>query len=156
MLRPFLVAFAAVLVALGGSSASAAQPVLVVYPFAVNGATPDGLGAQISDHVAAEMIALGGVTIVRGAVGAKPADYRTQARAAGAEVYYSGSIVPVGARYSAIEQLVSTHSGLILWSTTMQFQSADDVTGEGARIRAELLRGTTPPPAPQQPVQPTP
>ena len=91
------------------------------------------------------MTALGGIKIVHGKAGTKPTDYRTVAREAGAELYFSGSIVPVFNRYAAIENLVSTRSGTVMWSTTIQFRSVDDVVGEGDHVRAQLLHGVAPP-----------
>jgi TolB-like protein len=123
----------------------AAAHVLVVYPFTVSESMADDTGVRLIEKIAAEITALGGITVVRGG-DTKPVDYRSFARAAGAEVYYSGSIVPVGAGYSAIEQLVSTRSGTVMWSTTMQFRSVADVVGEGAHVHDELLRGEASPP----------
>jgi TolB-like protein len=125
----------------------AATHTLVVYPFSVTGATPAELGTEISDQIASEVGALGGISVVKGAAGAKPADYRAAAQAAGAEYYFSGSIAPVFNRYSAIEQLVSTRTGTVMWGVTIQFRTLADITGEGRRVHDELVRGdATPPP----------
>jgi hypothetical protein len=128
--------------------AGAAAPVLVVYPFAVNGSAPDDLGVQLANQIAAEIAALGGIKIVRGAASAKPADYRAAARTSGAEVYLSGSIQPVfGTSYSVIEQLVSTQTGLVRWSVTTHFRTLADLSGDGGRVRDVMLAGEpTPPP----------
>jgi TolB-like protein len=147
MLRRLFVVLASLLVPLCALPSAAATPTLVVYSFAVNGAMPDDLGSQLSDKIAAEIKALGGVNVIRGAASAKPADYRAAAQAAGADVYFSGSIVPVFNQYSAIETLVSTHSGTVVWSVSIQFRTAADVIGEGARVRDELYRGAPKPPA---------
>ena len=147
MLRRLFVVLAGLLVPLCGLPSAAATRTLVVYPFAVNGAAPADLGSQLADRIAAEIAALGGVQVVHGPASAKPADYRSAARAAGADVYFSGSIVPVFNSYSAIENLVSTRSGTVLWSVTIHFRTLADVVGEGSRVRAELFRGeATPPP----------
>lgn len=146
MLRRLFVLLA-VLVPFCALPAGAAAPVLVVYPFAVYGSAPEDLGARLADQIAAEITALGGVKIVRGAASAKPADYRTAARAGGAEVYLSGSIVPVfGTSFSVIEQLVSTQTGLVRWSVTTHFRTLADLNGDGGRLRDVLLAGQPPPP----------
>jgi hypothetical protein len=139
MLRRLLVALALLVVPLAALPLSAAPPVLVVYPFAVNGSAPADLGSRISAKIAAEVTALGGVSVQLGADTAKPADYRAAARAAGADLYFSGSILPVGTNFSAIENLVSTHSGTVIWSSMFQFRNVDDVAGQGAQVRAELI-----------------
>jgi TolB-like protein len=146
MLRRLFVVLASLLVPLAVMPAGAANRMLVVYPFAVNGATPEGMGTQVTDKIAGEITALGGINVVRGSATANPADYRTAARAAGADVYFSGSIVPVGAGYSAIEHLVSTRSGTVVWAATVSFRSLADVTGQGTRVHDELLRGEPSPP----------
>ena len=127
--------------------ARAADPVLVIYAFNQAEGTPENAGAAVADKIAGEIRVLGGVTIVRPPNTTKPSDYRSVARAAGADFFVFGSMVPVGTGYSAIEQIVTTRGGTVKWSVTMQFKSVSDVQGEGARIRDEILRGATPPPA---------
>ncbi len=146
MLRRLFCVLAGLLVPLWALPSSAALPVLVIYPFAVSGTAPDDLGIRLANQIAAEITALGGVTVVRGAPGLKPAEYRVAARSAGADVYFSGSIVPVfGTSFSVIEQLVSTQTGLVEWSVTTHFRTLDDVSGEGSRVRDELLHNVATP-----------
>jgi hypothetical protein len=145
MLRRLLTALAVAVALFVALPSTAATPVLVIYPFATSGTAPEDIGERLSARIAAEIKALGGITVVIGAPSAKPADYRSAARAAGADVYFSGSIVPVGPSYSAIEQLVSTHSGVVEWSSSLQFRAVDDVAGQGARVRDELLRSLATP-----------
>jgi TolB-like protein len=145
MLRRLLVALALLVVPLAALPLSAAPPVLVVYPFAVSGTAPDDLGSRVSAKIAAEMTALGGVHVELGAATAKPADYRAAARTAGADLYFSGSILPVGTGFSAIESLVSTHSGTVIWSRMFQFRNVDDIAGQGAQVRDELMNDTATP-----------
>jgi TolB-like protein len=147
MLRRLFAVPAALLVLLCAIPSLAATRTLVVYPFAVSGTAPEELGKQVSDQIAAEIGELGGITIVHGAASAKPADYRAAAKALGADYYFSGSIAPVFNRYSAIEQLVSTRSGTVMWGVSIQFRTVADIAGEGRRIHDELVRGdATPPP----------
>ena len=143
MLRRLLTGLAVAVALFAALPSTAANPVLVIYPFAINGTAPEDLGEQVSAKIAAEIKALGGITVVMGAPSAKPADYRSAARAAGADLYLSGSIVPIGpTRYSAIEQLVSTHSGLVQWSVSLQFRAVDDIAAQGAVVRDQLVRSS--------------
>jgi hypothetical protein len=144
MLRRLLTALAVAAALFVALPSIAATPVLVIYPFATNGTAPEDLGVRLSAKIGAEIKALGGITVEIGAT-AKPADYRAAARAAGADVYFSGSIVPVAGSYSAIEQLVSTRSGVVEWSSSLQFRAVDDVSNQGARVREELLRSLATP-----------
>jgi TolB-like protein len=134
----------------------AADPILVVFPFAQNEGIGAGLGAAVVDKIATELTAAGGVTVVRGSLTAKPAQYRALARAAGADFYLSGSIAAVGVSYSAIEQLVTTGAGIAMFSTTFAFHTVDDVHGEGEKIRDAVVAGTKHLTVPQQPPQPSP
>jgi TolB-like protein len=146
MLRLLCAMFVALLI-VPAAPARAAERVLVVFPFAVRESIPEIDGAAITDRIAAEITALGGLKVVRGATSA-PGDYRAQARAAGADLYFTGIVAAIGNTYSAIEQLVTTRGGTVVWSTTMNFRSVADIRGEGARVHDEVLRGATPPPAP--------
>jgi hypothetical protein len=147
MLRRLFVVLATLLVPFCALPSSAASPVLVVYPFVVNSSVPEELGVQVPNQIAAEITALGGVKIVRGAASAKPVDYRTAARAAGADLYFSGSITAVfGTSYSVIEQLVSTQNGLVRWSVNTHFRTLDDIRGDGGRVREVMLSGEPSPP----------
>ena len=107
MLRRLALVLAVLVVPLAALPSGAATQVLVVYPFAVSGSASPDLGVQLSAKIAAEITALGGIKVVLGAASTKPADYRSAAQAAGADLYFSGSIQPVFTSYSAIEQLVS-------------------------------------------------
>jgi TolB-like protein len=153
MKRVFPVALACLIAGLLFAPASAAAPILVVYPLAIAGSVPAAMGQAFADRVATEVTAAGGISVVHGDTAAKPAEYRTAAKAAGATVYFSGSIAPVGSRFAAIEQLVSTKGGIVVWSQTIQFQTLADLNGEGTRIRDTLLHNSPAEPA-QQPVQP--
>jgi hypothetical protein len=156
MLRRLFVVLVAVLAPCVVLPASAANRTLVVYPFSVNGTVPEELGTQMTDKIAGEITSLGGIDVVRGAASAKPAEYQAAARAAGADVYFSGSIVPVGTAYSAIERLVSTRSGTVVWAVTTTFRSLADVIGQGSRVRDELLRGEASPPPVASAASPSP
>jgi len=145
MLRRLLVALAVLVVPLTALPSSAAPPVLVVYPFAVTGKAPDDLGSRVSAKIAAEVTAIGGVRVELGAATAKPADYRAAARTAGADLYFSGSILPVGTNFSAIENLVSTRSGTVIWSKMFQFRNVDDIAGQGTQVRDALMNQSATP-----------
>ncbi len=146
MLRRLALVLAVLIVPLAAlPSGAASQQVLVVYPFAVSGSAAPELGAQLSAKIAAEITQLGGIKVEIGSPATKPSDYRSAAQAAGAEQYFTGSIQPVFTSYSAIEQLVSTRSGVVLWSVMFQFRSVDDVVGQGARVRDVLFAAAATP-----------
>ena len=148
MLRSLCAVLAGLLVLSAAVQVRAADRILVVFPFTVSPSITDVNGADISDRIAAELIASGnGLTVIKGSKTSKPADYRVEARDTGADVYFTGSVTGIGTSYSAIEQLVTTHGGTVIWSGTINFRSVSDIRGEGSRIRDEVMRGATPPPA---------
>jgi hypothetical protein len=127
----------------GLPGAAATLPSLVIYPFAVNGSnSPPDLGSALADQIAAEVTALGGVTVIHG--NAKPEDYRSAARAAGADAYLTGAIVRVGSSYSAIEQLVRTGNGILIASQSIHFNSLAEAAGAGGYIRDQLAQRPAP------------
>jgi TolB-like protein len=146
MLRSLSVSLSVLLALALPAPVRAADRILVVFPFTVSASTPEISGADISDRIAAEITALGGLTVIKGSKTSKPTEYRTEARDTGADYYYTGSVTGIGSSYSAIEQLVTTRGGTVIWSTTMTFHAVSDIRGEGARIRDEVLRGATPRP----------
>jgi hypothetical protein len=146
MLRRLALVFAVLLVPWAAlPSGAAPQQVLVVYPFAVTGSAAPELGVQLSAKIAAEITQLGGVKVVIGSASTKPADYRSDAQKLGADLYFTGSIQPVFTSYSAIEQLVSTRSGVVAWSVMFQFRDIDDVVGQGSRVRDVLFAAAATP-----------
>ena len=111
---------------------------LAVYDFTTSGSVSASLGGQFADALASEIGAGGGVAVIRGAPMA-PAGFRADAKAHDAEYFLIGAIAPLGTRYSVIEQLVRTRTGLLVWSGTLQAGSAADLHGQGAQIRQVLL-----------------
>jgi hypothetical protein len=145
MLRSLL-AVLVVLALLPQVARAAVAPVLAVDSFATGTGVAASVGVQFADAIAGEARDAGGVIVVRGAANLTPAQLRSAARALNADDYLIGSIAPVGNAYSVLVQLVSTRSGLLTWSTTVQVASAADLHGIGAQVRQLLLdqsgRGT--------------
>jgi hypothetical protein len=143
-LRALLAGLLLPLCALPGAAAT--LPSLVIYPFAVDGSTtPPDLGSALANQIAAEVTALGGVTVIHG--DAKPDDYRRAARAAGADAYLTGAIVRVGSSYSAIEQLVRSGNGIVISSQSIHFSSLAGAAGAGQYIHDQLAQRPSPPSA---------
>ncbi len=132
---------ACIAVGLGAAAAARADdaPKLAVYGFAVNGSAPAGLGAQCADAIGAQIRTAGGVDVLRGAATLMPSQYREDARAKSADFFLIGAIAPVGNRFSVIEQLVRTRTGLLAWSSTLQVTDVAELNGQGALVRQALL-----------------
>ena len=113
-------------------------PKLAVYDFTVNGSVPQTVGAQFAGAVASELRTGGGVNVVTGPPALAAARDRDDARSQGADYYLTGAVAPLTTRYSVICQLVSVRTGLLVWSSTLQAGSADDLRGQGALVRQIL------------------
>jgi TolB-like protein len=142
--RLFAVLTALLVGTLALPAVAAPKPVLVFFPFATAATVPASFATQLPDKIAAELQALGGVTVLTGDPTAKPENYRALARAAGADDYVTGSIVALGSSYAVLEELVSARAGVLLWSNSVVFRSVDDISGVG-RTLLDLL---APPAAP--------
>ncbi len=127
-------------------AAGAQMPVVLVYPFDVQTGADPKIGSAISQILAQEMIAAGGITVPPVPPGVKRADFLENARAAHADFYISGYVTPVGDSAAVVEQVVSVESGVILFSQTAQVSSVADVASQSLLARAQILafvgRGT--------------
>ena len=118
-----------------------ALPVLVIYPFQVNGDADKTSGAKLAALFAGQMQAAGGITIkpLAATVGVARADYLTNAIKGGADYYVSGYLTPLGDEVALVEQVVSTSSGAIVWANTAQLLTYGDATTQADSIRSAIL-----------------
>ncbi len=114
--------------------AGADVPAIMFFPFGISGNAPETLRTEVPTKIGDEMVSLGGIRVVPASATTTPATYRSAAKAAGADIYLTGQIAPVGSSFSIIEQVVSTRSGLTLFATTATFHTLDDLAGEGIRL----------------------
>lgn len=122
------------------------MPVVVVYPFDVQTGVDPRLGQAIAQILSQEMTAAGGISVLPVPQNVKRTDFLTNARADRADFYISGYVTPVGDHASVVEQVVSTDSGVILFSQTAQVQTVADVASQSLLARQQILafvgRGT--------------
>ncbi|MEO7040593.1 MAG: hypothetical protein ABI186_11245 [Candidatus Elarobacter sp.] len=147
---------------LAASPALFSKPAVVVYPFTANGTLADReTTSRLAAMIATQMATTGKVTVTPPPVGTERKDFLTVARTANADYYVTGYISPLGNGVSLVEQVVSTVTGIVVYSTTAQLETYADAAGQGdnlaAIISAHANRGLaaigTPPPAPT-PTQP--
>jgi hypothetical protein len=115
-------------------------PVVVVYPLTSTGGTPADVGGNIAILLSTKLSQLGGLTVKPYTPGTERAQYLNAAIQAGADYYITGFLTPVGSDVSMIAQVVSTHSGSIVFSTTAVVHTYGDVVGQGDDLRAAILR----------------
>jgi hypothetical protein len=152
-----LFAFCAVAIPLLGATSGPGDPVVVVYPLTVTGATDAQAGGKIAVLYAARLGTLGGVAVKAPLPGTNRQHFLDAAREAGADYYITGYITPLGNAVTLINQVVSTHSGIQVWSDSVQVGSYNEASSQADAIRAAILRHAgrysialeaTPPPAP--------
>ncbi|MBV8725168.1 MAG: hypothetical protein JO078_05280 [Candidatus Eremiobacteraeota bacterium] len=114
-------------------------PLVVVYPFDVQTGADPRLGVAIAEILGQEMTAAGGISVPPIPKGVKRADFLDFARGAKADFYISGYVTPVGDSAAVVEQVVSTDSGVILFSQTAQVSSVADVASQSLLARSQIL-----------------
>ncbi|GAC1301979.1 MAG: hypothetical protein NVSMB19_10740 [Vulcanimicrobiaceae bacterium] len=150
-----LVAFALALPLVGASGFAA--PVVVVYPITSGAALDSAAGGNLALIVATKLSELGGITIKPSAPGTERAKFLEAALASGADYYITGFLTPIGADSSLITQVVSTHSGSVVFSTTGVVRTYADALAQVDPLRVAILRHAgrglaaldAPPPAPR-------
>ncbi len=119
-------------------------PVLIVYPFAANGGDVNReAGSRLAVAIATQIADLGGVEVRPPIAGTDRQDYLDTARRGGADYYIAGYITPLGDGVSLVEQLVSTQTGIVVYSNTAQVRTYSDAVGQGDVLREALLRHHT-------------
>ena len=138
ILRAFgAVAFSVLLL---GAAPILPPPVLIVYPFSVNGDAQKESGSRLAVLIGTQIAKLGGVTVKPAPPGTQRVDFLTVARAQNADYYLSGYVTPIGDEVTVVEQLVSTETGVIAFSNTAQIKTYEETAGQGDLLRQALLR----------------
>lgn len=139
-----------------GASLSLSPPIVVVYPLTSTGAVDVSAGGNIALLLATKLGELGGVTVKPSTPGTERPKFLDAALALGADYYITGFLTPLGADNSLITQVVSTHSGSVVFSTTAVVRTYADAVAQADPIREAILRHAgrglaaldAPPPAP--------
>ena len=119
---------------------ASAVPVIMIYPFTVNGDADKTAGKKLADLFLSQMATIGGVTV-------KPipttpierTDYLTDAIKNGADYYISGFLTPLGNEVAIVEQVVSTTSGAIVWANTAQVLTYGDAASQADTMRKVVI-----------------
>ena len=160
----FAILTALPLLAVVPSPALLGTPTLLVYPFAVNGSdVSKEAGSRLAVTIATQIANLGGVSVKPAPPGVERLNYLTAAHGEGVDYYIAGYVTPLGDGVSVVEQLVSTQTGIVVYSNTAQVRTYADAAGQGDVLREALLRHQTrnlgayaAPPPPAATAQPTP
>lgn len=145
------------LIAAAPSSPFATKPRVVVYPFTPTGSSVDReAGSRLATIVATEMANTGRATVVPPPPGTERKDFLSVAKAHDCDYYVTGFLSPLGDGVSVVEQVVSTSTGIVVYSSSIQLRTYGDAAGLGddlaAFVSLHANRGLasfgTPPPAP--------
>jgi hypothetical protein len=137
---PWLALLPLVLALVGADVSPFPAPVVVVYPLTGTGGTPADVGGNVAILLSTKLAQLGGLTVKPFTPGTERAAYLTSAIQQGADYYITGYLTPVGADVSLIAQVVSTHSGSIVYSTSSIVKTYGDVLGQADVLREAILR----------------
>jgi TolB-like protein len=132
---------AVLLLAAGPASPFQVVPVVVVYPFSATTSQLDQEAAsRLGVIVATGMANSPGIVVKPAPPGAERKDFLTLARSLGADYYVTGYLSAVGHQVSLVEQVVTTASGIIVFSNTAQLTTYQDAAGQGEDLAAAIVR----------------
>jgi hypothetical protein len=115
-------------------------PTVVVYPLAGSSATLDReASARIATTLATQIAVGGHVRVIPPQTGVDRSTYLADARAAGANYYVTGFITPLGSGASVVEQVVSTTSGVLVFSVSNFISSYSEVVAQGDQLRQGII-----------------
>jgi len=114
-------------------------PVVVVYPLTATGPVAPDAGSRLALLFAQQLSAGGGIIVKPAMPGIVRTDYLTGAQSAGADYYVTGYLTPLGDEISLLLQVVSTYSGSVVWSSTVQVQTFSDAAGQADLLRQAIL-----------------
>jgi hypothetical protein len=130
----------AALFAFAGATGSYGIPSIVVYPFATSAELTDpAAGGKLAFFISTRLSQLEGVSTKEPLPDTTRAAYLSNARAAGADYYVSGYVTPLGNDAMLVVQLVSTATGIQVWSDTTEVHTYNQATAESDAIRNAVL-----------------
>lgn len=122
-----------------GATPSSLGASVVVFPLTVNGDAEKDSGNRLAVLIAQQM-AENGVKVTAPPPGTQRKDFLDVARQLGCEYYVAGFITPLGREVTVVEQVVSTISGTVVYSTSAQLLTYADASGQGALLAGAVLR----------------
>jgi TolB-like protein len=114
-------------------------PVLVVYPFEVQGGLQAATGTQVAQIITQQIQSQPKIQADPVPVAVPRTDYLINARELNADYYVSGYLTPMGDGASLLLQLVSVQTGIQVWSHTAIIQNTDDAQAQGDLTRQAVL-----------------
>jgi TolB-like protein len=132
LLAVCLVAFFGLPLLAAAPTSLSIKPSVIVYPFVPTGSSVDReASSRLATLIATQMANTGKVTVLPPPPGTERKDYLAVARAQNADYYVAGFISPLGAGVSLVEQVVSTTTGIVVFSQSTQINTYAEAAGQG-------------------------
>jgi hypothetical protein len=152
-----LVAFLTLPLLAAKPDAFAVKPRAIVYPFTATGSSVDReASSRLATIIATRMAETGLVTVIPPPPATERKDFLSVARAQNADYYVAGFISPLGNGVSLVEQLVSSATGIVIFSQSTQLNTYAEAAAQGDDLAQFIARhanrafssiGTPPPQA---------
>ena len=139
LLRTALVLLVFALPLIGATESPYPPPVVVVYPITASGGASPDAGGQIAILLSTRLAALGGLNVKPFTPGTTRAQFLDAALAQSADYYVTGYLAPVGEDVSFVAQVVSTHSGSIIYSSTQLVHTFGDAAAQAEPLHDAIL-----------------
>ncbi len=113
---------------------------VIVYPFTSSSGLPAKTGADIAGIYVNVFQTSGGIDVLPApGGGTTPQLQLALARKAHADYYVTGYLTPLGDGVSMVAQVISSETGLLLYSKTVQLTGANDAAAEAVVARQAVL-----------------
>ena len=110
----------------------AVKPRAIVYPFTATGSSVDReASSRLATIIATRMAETGLVTVIPPPPGTERKDFLSVARAQNADYYVAGFLSPLGNGVSLVEQLVSSATGIVIFSQSTQLNTYQEAAAQG-------------------------
>jgi TolB-like protein len=144
----FVAGVAALTIPLVGAAPATQASQVVVYPLVASQGAPPTIGLTVARFLVTGISQRGGIAAKLAPANTQQADYLATARTLGADYYVAGFVSAIGDEVSAVEQLVATKNGVIVWQNTAAYTVPDDARASGIAMHDAIVALTTPQYAP--------
>jgi hypothetical protein len=118
-----------------------AVPVVIIYPLTLSGAVAHSeVGSDVAILIGTRLAQDGTITVRPYTPGTTRPQYLDAALKSNADYYVTGYLQQLGPDVSMILQVVSTHSGSVVFSSTTTIKTFGDAAAQADPLRAAILR----------------
>jgi TolB-like protein len=114
-------------------------PSVTIYPFTSSVDIDPQAGNKLAFFIAARLNQTGGVVVKQPEPQTQRTAYLDAARKIGADYYVAGYVTPLGSEATLVVQLVSTTTGISVWSNTSEVRTYEDASATADAIHTAML-----------------